>query len=63
MFHLISLTAMVRLLEISYKVDMPYMDIFFSAPTSYRIQHTQLVQDDYQIQNMHVAICLIIFGT
>ena len=38
------------------------MDTFNSAPTSPRVQHTQLVKDDYQFQIMSVANCLLIFG-
>jgi hypothetical protein len=37
------------------------MDTFLSAPTS-RIWNTQLVQNHWQIQFVHIAICLIIFG-
>ena len=37
-------------------------DTFSSAPTSRRARNTQLVQDDYQIQIVPVAIFLIVFG-
>ena len=45
------------------KVDLCCLNTFLSAPTSCRIQNTyQLLQDDQQIQNVPIAICLIIFG-
>ena len=37
-----------------------YLDHFLYAPTSCRIWSKQLVQYNYQIQDIHVAICLII---
>ena len=39
-----------------YKVVVCYLDAFLFVPTSRRIWNTQLVQDDEQIQTMHVVI-------
>lgn len=36
--------------------------MFFFAPTSTNLLTTQLVRDDYQIQVVLVAFCLIVFG-
>jgi hypothetical protein len=45
-----------------HKVDVCYLNIFLSASTSRRIHNTsRLVQDDQQIQNVPIAICLIKF--
>lgn len=38
------------------------MDTFHLAPASSRMQNTQFVKDDWQIQNVPVAIFLIILG-
>ena len=37
------------------------MDTFSFAPTLHKIQDTQLVQDDWQIQIVAIAICPINF--
>jgi hypothetical protein len=45
-----------------HKVAVCYLDIFLSTPTFRRIRNIQKVRDDWQIQIVLVAICIMIFG-